>query len=145
MLTRFSYIFISVFAALFTMGQKNADQLLGYYMSPDETSIFKFYKNGDKYFAKSVWMKRPSRLDTLNPDVSKRSQKILGSVLVWDFVYDGKNNWSKGYVYDANKGKIYKSKITRDNKGNLVVRGFIGVTIIGKTEYFVKVDFKETN
>lgn len=143
MFARLFFILSLQFFGFSLFSQLNADEILGYYMSPDESSIFKFYKSGNKYFGKSVWMKRPSRLDTLNPDVSKRTQKILGSVLVWDFIYDGKNNWSKGYVYDANKGKIYKSKITRDEKGNLIVRGFIGVTVIGKTEYFVKVDFKE--
>jgi len=141
--TRLMYIAAVLFFSCLAKGQKNADEIIGYYMSPDESSIFKFYKVENKYYAKSVWMKRPSRLDTLNPDLAKRTQKILGSVLVWDFIYDGKNHWSKGFVYDANKGKTYKSKITRDEKGNLIVRGFIGVTVIGKTEYFVKVDFKE--
>ena len=123
--------------------QSNADEILGYYMSPEKNSIFKLYKEGDKYFGKMVWMKRPERLDTLNPDKSKRNQKILGSVIGWDFVHVGKNSWSKGYIYDANKGKIYKSHITRDKHGNLLLRGFIGVSAIGKTEYFVKVNFKE--
>lgn len=112
-------------------------------MSPEKNSIFKFYKSGDKCYGKAVWMKRPSRLDSLNPDPSKRHRKILGSVLLWDFIYDNKNSWTKGHIYDANKGKIYKAKITRDKDGNLVVRGYVGVQLIGKTEYFVKVDFKE--
>lgn len=112
-------------------------------MSPEKNSIFKFYKSGEKYYGKAVWMKRPSRLDTLNPDPSKRNRKILGSVLLWDFVHDNKNSWTKGQIYDANKGKIYKAKITRDKDGNLLVRGYVGVQLIGKTEYFVKVDFKE--
>lgn len=123
--------------------QDKIDNITGYYMSPEKNSIFKFYKTGDKYYGKAVWMKRPSRLDSLNPDPSKRSRKILGSVLLWDFVYDNKNNWTKGHIYDANKGKIYKAKITRDKEGNLVVRGYVGMQLIGKTEYFVKVDFKE--
>ena len=123
--------------------QSKPEDIIGHYMSPDKNSIFRFYKEGDKYFGKAVWMKRPSRLDTLNPDVNKRTQKILGSLLVWDFVYDGKDTWTKGYLYDANKGKIYKSKITRDKNGNITVRGYIGISLLGKTEHFVKVDFTE--
>jgi uncharacterized protein (DUF2147 family) len=58
-------------------------------------------------------------------------------------VYDGKNTWTKGYLYDANKGKTYKSKITRDKNGNITVRGYIGISLLGKTEHFTKVDFTE--
>jgi len=126
----------------FTLPAQNHEHL-GYFMSPQENSIFKFYKQGEKYFAKIVWMKIPERKDTLNPDLSKRSLKILGSIPVYDFIFDGKHTWHKGHVYDANTGKTYKSKITRDEKGNLIVRGYIGFSILGKTEYFVKVDFKE--
>lgn len=140
---RLILIFIPLLFTLTLFAQNNADDILGHYMSPEKNSIFKLYKEGDKYFGKMVWMKHPERLDTLNPDKTKHGQKILGSVIGWDFVYTGKNSWSKGYIYDANKGKIYRSHITRDKHGNLLVRGFIGVSAIGKTEYFVKVHFKE--
>lgn len=89
-------------------------------------------------------MKHPARKDSLNPDLTKRNLKLLGSTPVYDFIFDGKHTWNKGHVYDANSGKTYRSKITRDEKGNLIVRGYIGFSIIGKTEYFVKVDFKES-
>lgn len=145
MLSRLHLTIISLFMITGAISQNNADEILGYFMSPQENGIYKFYKSGDKYFAKSVWMKRPSRLDSLNPDINKRTEKILGSVLVWDFVYDGKNTWSKGYVYDANTGKIYKSKIVRDKDGNLLVRGYLGFSLFGKTEFFVKVNYKEIN
>ncbi len=117
--------------------------MIAYYSAPGGESIFKFYKQGNKYYAKPVWMKRPQRLDELNPDPAKRKQKILGSIILWDFEFDGKNAWTKGHIYDANKGKIFKAKITRDKEGNVAIRGYVGVKLIGKTEYFVKVDFKE--
>lgn len=132
-----------IFSSFFLLSQNNKEELLGYYSAPGGESIFKFYKQGDKYFAKPIWMKRPQRFDELNPDVSKRTRKILGSVLLWDFEFDGKNTWTKGQIYDANKGKTYKAKITRDKKGNLALRGYVGVKLLGKTEYFTKVEYKE--
>ena len=135
--------FSLLFSTFFLFSQNNKEELLGYYSAPGGESIFKFYKQADKYFAKPVWMKRPQRLDELNPDRSKSTRKILGSVLLWDFEFDGKNTWTKGHVYDANKGKTYKAKMTRDKEGNIALRGYVGVRLIGKTEYFVKVDFKE--
>lgn len=132
-----------LFSSFFLLSQNTKEELLGYYSAPGGESIFKFYKQGDKYFAKPIWMKRPERLDELNPDATKRNRKILGSVLLWDFEFDGKNTWTKGHIYDANKGKTYKAKITRDKKGNLALRGYVGVKLLGKTEYFIKVEYKE--
>lgn len=137
------FIFSILLSSFSLFSQENNEELMGYFSSPGGNSIFKFYKNGDKYFAKPVWMKRPERLDILNPDTTLRHRKIIGSVLLWDFEYDGKNTWTKGHIYDANKGKTYKAKMTRDKHGNVTLRGYVGIKIIGKTEYFVKVDFKE--
>lgn len=143
MLLKQSYIATLLFFYFTFPAQDKADHVIGYYMSPEKNSIFKFYKSGDKYYGKSVWMKLPHRLDTLNPDKNKRHRKIIGSILVWDFIHDGKNTWNHGHIYNANTGKTYKAKITRDKDHNLLVRGYVGVQLIGKTEYFVKVDFKE--
>ena len=126
-----------------SFAQKNSKDLVGYFQGAEKNSIFKFYKSGEKYIGKLVWMKRPERKDTMNPDVSKRHKKILGSIVVYGFIYDGKNIWKGGYVYDANKGKTYQGIIIQDEKGNITMRGFLGIPILGKSEYFEKVNFKE--
>lgn len=128
---------------LLIASQNKANDILGYYMSPSGKSILKIYENNGKYYGKPVWMKEPEMLDSKNPDISKRNQKVFGSNAIRDFVFDGKDTWAKGYIYDPNNGKTYDCKITRDEKGNLNVRGYIGISLIGRTEYFVKVDFKE--
>lgn len=143
-MSRIFFITLSLFFLLFrSSAQTKTEEIVGYYLSPEKNSIFKFYKSGNKYYGKSVWMKHPERLDSLNPDKSKRNKKILGSISVWDFVYDDKHTWNHGHIYNANTGKTYKAKIIRDKDNNLVVRGYVGVQLIGKTEYFVKVNFKE--
>ncbi|HWY10034.1 MAG TPA: DUF2147 domain-containing protein [Bacteroidia bacterium] len=135
-------IIISLFFFTCTFAQKNKD-VVGFYISNDKTSIFKFYKSGDKYVGKLVWMKHPERKDTMNPDVSKRNKKLLGSIVVYGLIYDGKNEWTEGFVYDATKGKTFQCHICRDEKNNITMRGYIGIPALGKSEYFVKVNFKE--
>lgn len=128
----------SVFSA-----QNKAEDILGFYMSPSGKSILKIYDENGKYYGKPVWMKNPEKLDVNNPDKAKQSQKIMGSLIIRDFVFDGQKTWGKGFIYDPENGKTYDCKITRDEKGNLNVRGYIGVSLLGRTEYFVKVNFKE--
>lgn len=140
---RIKLISLILFIQFVGYSQNKANDILGYYMSPSGKSILKIYESNGKYYGKPVWMKEPDMLDSKNPDVSKRNQKVFGSNAIRDFVFDGKSTWEKGYIYDPNNGKTYDCKITRDEKGNLNVRGYIGISLIGRTEYFVKVDFKE--
>ena len=135
-------IIISLFFFTSISAQKKKD-IVGYYKSSDGTSIFKFYKSGEKYVGKLVWMKHPERLDTMNPDPTKRNKKLLGSILAYALIFDGKNNWTEGFVYDATKGKTFQCEMIRDEKGNIEMRGYIGVPIFGKSEFFTKVSFKE--
>lgn len=123
--------------------QNKSTDVLGYYMNPTGEAILKIYENTGKFFGKLVWMKKPEKLDDKNPDKSKQSQKILGSTIMHDFVFDGDDVWKNGKIYDPKNGKTYDCKITRDEKGNLSIRGFIGISLLGRTDYFVKVNFKE--
>lgn len=135
-------VIISLFFFTFISAQKKKD-LVGYYQSSDNTSIFKFYKSGEKYVGKLVWMKHPERLDTLNPDVTKRDKKLLGSLVAYALIYDGINTWTEGFIYDANSGKTFQCNMIRDEKGNIEMRGYIGAPIFGKSEFLTKVTFKE--
>ena len=135
-------IIIGIFFFSFSFAQKKKD-VVGFYMSGDKTSIFKFYKSGDKYVGKLVWMKHPERLDTLNPDVTKRNNKLLGSILAYGLVFDGKNDWTDGFIYHANSGKTFQCQITRDEKNNITMTGYIGIPTLGGSEYFTKIKFKE--
>ena len=145
MKTKFKTLIALLVIQLSAFAQNKADDIIGYYMSPSGKSILKIYENNGKYYGKPVWMKEPDMLDTKNPDPAKRTQKVFGSNAIRDFVFDGKETWAKGFIYDPNNGKTYDCKITRDEKGNLNVRGYIGISLLGRTEYFVKVDFKEMN
>ena len=54
------------------------------------------------------------------------------------FTFDGKNTLENGTIYDPKNGKTYDCKISRDANGNLNVRGFIGISLLGRTETFEK-------
>lgn len=136
-------LLLSLFVATTLNAQNKADDVLGTYMNPSGEGILKIYKEGNKYFGKLVWMKHPEKIDTKNPDKTKQSQKILGSTVLKNFVFDGKDTWANGSAYDPKNGKTYSCKISRDERGNLNVRGYIGISLLGRTDYFVKIDFKE--
>lgn len=137
-------LFALIALLAFTNGfaQTKANDVLGYYMNPSGEAILKIYETSGKYAGKLVWMKNPEKLDAKNPDKTKQGQKILGSNIMQGFLFDGEI-WKGGSIYDPKNGKTYDCKINRDEKGNLNIRGFIGISLLGRTDYFVKVNFKE--
>ncbi len=47
--------------------------------------------------------------------------------------------WSGGEILDPENGKTYKCKVWLEDKGNkLHVRGFIGVSLLGRTQVWVR-------
>ncbi len=136
---------LSILIFTSSYSQNKAADIIGTYMNPDADAILKIYETGGKYFGKLVWTKNPANLDSNNPDVSKRSQKRLGLVIMNNFIFDGDDTWEKGTIYDPKNGKTYDCKVTRDTKGNLDIRGYVGISLLGRTSHFTKVDFKEPN
>lgn len=122
--------------------QKNnsADALAGTWLVQDGTAKIKIEQSGAKYFGKIVWLDPPNDksgkplLDKKNPDKALQSRTQLGLPLLKDFVYDGDNLWSAGTIYDPESGKTYSCKITMINSQSIEVRGYVGISLFGRTE-----------
>ena len=73
-----------------------------------------------------------------NPDQLKRSDKILGKNILWGFSFDG-DEWNGGYIYDPDSGKTYKCKMWLEGTDRLNVKGYIGVSLLGRAETWTRV------
>lgn len=134
---RRSFCIIFLLIAGICFAQQKADDILGKYMTPDKDGILQIIQEKGKYYGKLIWISKAEQLDGKNPDESLRSRKVLGLTILKDFIFDNEI-WTKGTIYDPKSGKTYSCKITRDERGNLDVRGYIGISLIGRTEYFVR-------
>ena len=74
------------------------------------------------------------KTDVLNPDPALRERALIGLNIFTGFSYDGDNRWSGGFIYDPNSGKTYRGKLHLVDASTLEVRGFIGISLIGRTE-----------
>ena len=123
----------------------DADELLGTYYTTDNESTVEIYKCGDHYCGKIVALEEPiypadddqgmagkPKVDRENPDPALRTRPALGLVIMEGFSFNGKI-WSGGTIYDPNNGKTYKCKITPIENGKIKVRGYIGVSLLGRT------------
>jgi len=135
-----------LFLSMQVLAGTNPDACLGTWLTGSKKGHVQIYKQGDKYFGKIVWLKEPNdpatgkpRTDAQNPDQQKSSRHLLGLVNLRDFKYEGNNTWEDGKIYDPENGKEYSCKIKLINANQLDVRGFIGVSLIGRTDSWVRV------
>ncbi len=135
------HLLVIIFATLTSIfyAQNKADDVVGTYMTDKNEAMVEVYKTGTKYFGKINWTKTPGKMDTNNPDAAQKTDKLAGKEILKSFDFNGKDTWHNGTIYDPKNGKTYSCKITRDDKGNLNVRGFIGVSLLGRTAFWIKV------
>ena len=64
---------------------------------------------------------------------------LLGENLK-NFEKKSENKWENGKIYDPNNGKTYSSEMHLVNSKLLNVRGFVGISLLGRTSKFTKAD-----
>lgn len=131
-------LFVFAFLSVTNHGyaQNGPDKILGFYWSPKKDAKIEIYKKGDRYFGKSVWAATPKK-DVENPDKHLRQRDLLGVNLLTNFSYND-GNYSDGEVYDPANGKTYSCKISFTGL-DLKVRGYIGISLFGRTEIFERI------
>ncbi len=137
---------------------QDGDAILGLWATDPEggggEAHVEVYKEDGKYYGKIIWLAQPvyppddpkgtpgePKTDLNNPDPALQKEPVIGLFIVKDFVYNGKGLWHKGTIYDPDNGKTYKCKIKfGDNEKVLKVRGFIGVSLLGRTTLWTRVE-----
>jgi uncharacterized protein (DUF2147 family) len=145
-----SVFFLLLFSNAFC---QNADDIVGFWLNIDDAtkkpdSQIQIFKSGNKYYGKIVWLSEPlennqPKKDVNNPDKKLRNNPIIGLQLLNSFAYED-NIWSKGTIYDPQSGSTYKCKMWFEdkNKNTLYLRGFIGVSLIGRNTTWKREDKK---
>jgi len=128
-----------------------SDDILGVWNNQEKDAKIEIFKCGEKYCGKIVWLKAPDypegskegtpgtpKVDHHNPDPALRSRPLIGLQIVNDFIHSGENLWKDGTVYDPKKGKTYSGKMTLVSPTQLNLRGFIGISLIGRTAVWTR-------
>ena len=63
-----------------------------------------------------------------------KDRPVVGMTILWG-LKDSGGVWKGGKILDPNNGKVYRCKMTPSEKGQeLDVRGYIGISLIGRTQ-----------
>lgn len=140
-------IFIIVLiSAMALMWAEDKDLICGKWYTENNKSIVEVFKKDNLYYGKILWLKEPldesgkAKLDKENPTPALRSKPLINLQVLNGLKAQGNNKWADGKIYDPKNGKTYDVKATLVNKDKIEIRGFIGVSLLGRTTTWVRVD-----
>jgi len=121
---------------------KPADAVLGKWWFPKKNGKMEIYLEDGKYFGKVIAYDEEGSLDNNNPDAELAKRPFVGILMLENFVYNADDAvWDSGTIYDGDNGKTYKCKMWFEDGdlNQLKARGFIGFSLLGRTETFTRV------
>ncbi|HLU62560.1 MAG TPA: DUF2147 domain-containing protein [Gammaproteobacteria bacterium] len=126
------------------------DDILGIWATERAEAHVEIFKRDDRYHGRITWLKEPfypegdaeagqPRRDRENEDPELREREIIGLEIVNGFRYVGKGRWTDGTIYDPENGKTYNCKMWLTRDGRLRLRGYVGVSLFGRTTEWIRV------
>ena len=93
-----------------------------------------------------VWLRHPfdehgcPLRDDSNPDPALRGRDMVGIDLFRGLRQERPGLWTDGRIYDPTSGRSYSAEVRLDESGRLLVRGYLGFRLLGRTTYWTRVD-----
>jgi len=134
---KYLYILFLMSISFISYGQT----IIGYWETFDDKtnekkSTIEIYKSDNLFFAKVVESYVSDRNAICETCKGKSKGKpIIGLVIVENIKKDG-NKYNGGTIMDPENGKTYKCHLELENNNKLKVRGYLGFSVFGRTQYW---------
>lgn len=120
---------------------------LGVWTNNEKKATFEIYSCGNgKLCGKIVSLTTPNdpatgkpKTDSQNPDPKLRNRPRMGMVFMTGFEHDEGNKWDDGKIYDPETGKTYSCYMKMLNANSMEVKGYIGISMIGRSQTWTRV------
>lgn len=107
---------------------------------------------GDALCGEIVWLRSPfdengcPLTDRQNSDETLQKRPIVGLQILSDLtpVREEPGRWSGGSVYDPTSGRTYRCVMSLDGADRLHVRGYFGITLLGRTTTWIRVGAEQS-
>ncbi len=105
-----------------------------------EKGVVEIYEMKGKIYGKIIEVLEPEHRDKKCVLCSgeDKNKPILGLTFIKGLKKDGEE-YNGGQVLDPKNGKLYRCYITLVGKDKLKVRGYVGISLFGRTQYWYRV------
>ena len=122
--------FFGITSVLFA--QNHPDDIVGYYLNVDPftgalSQVYIYNAGNGNYEGVLIWVKE------------EEGKSYEGLVFLKDMVFNAKENeWQNGNITYPGKSGKFKTSMRLEKDGRLRVRGYWGVSALGKTVYWTR-------
>ena len=122
------------------------DPVFGRWLVEGGEAVVEIAPCGDQACGRLVWLQNPwaagggPKRDAKNPDPSARSRTLCGLRLISGLERGEDGAWEDGEIYSARDGRTYGVEITPDGPDRLNVRGYLGISLLGGSQTWVRED-----
>lgn len=124
------------------------DAILGYWYTAQKETLLEIFEEDGACHGRILWLAEPRypegdpdggelRRDRENPDPDLQDVPIIGLVFIEGLEYAGDTRYKGGRIYNPDNGKTYKCTMQVE-EDRLKVRGYIGISLLGRTEYWTR-------
>ncbi|WP_158543280.1 DUF2147 domain-containing protein [Dyella psychrodurans] len=130
--------------------------IVGDWLVESKDAVIRIERVGDEYQGYILWQLHDTYgpedgpelngkivTDRNDPDPTLRSRPLTGLRLLKGLRYDmADNKWIGGRVYNSENGKTYNCVVRLPNPSRLVLRGYIGIPLLGGNTTWTRVTMK---
>lgn len=134
-------LFLFFFFIFFSI---NAQSVFGKWQTIDDVtlekkSIVEIYENNGKAYARIVKVLEKDKENAICTKCpgEKRNKPIKGLQIIDGLIKKGLE-WSNSRILDPKTGKEYKCVLSLESENKLRVRGYIGFSLMGRTQYWYR-------
>ena len=124
----------------------NSQTIVGKWKTIDDKtgeakSVVEVFSQSGKIYAKVVEVFDLTHKNSLCQKCSgdDKNKPILGLTIIKGLSKDG-SEYNSGEILDPKNGKLYKCALSLESKDKLKVRGYIGFSLLGRTQYWHRVN-----
>jgi uncharacterized protein (DUF2147 family) len=119
--------------------QPASQPILGRWLTEPRDGIIEISMATDgSYEGRIIGGDSPHRTDSKNPDASKRAALLLGQSILRQLRLKSPGHWSGGTIYDPDSGHTYSLSVELLDADHLKLRGFIGISLLGRTQVWTR-------
>lgn len=104
----------------------------------EKKAVIEIYKERDTYFGKIIQkFTGPENATCEKCEGSKKNTPIVGLVIIENIKKED-DSFEGGTILDPESGDTYKCYLKLVNNNKLKVKGYLGVSLFGRTQYWLR-------
>ena len=121
-----------------------AESAAGYWLAENERSVIYIHpceNDKDELCGDIHWIiEGGMQYDSENPEPDLRDRPLCGLTVLRGFEQQSEHKWVDGKIYKADEGKTYNGVLQVLPTGKMLVRGYVGLPLIGKSQKWTRVE-----